>query len=218
MAKESVEAMDNFINQLTNSVPPPNVYNQYAQGPEANKQRRHNLRQYFRQMKALQPRVLLIGEAPGYRGCRLTGVPFVSPIILQNGVKGVDLFGHAHGYKPVKERPSLWKEATATMVWEAIASLTAVPLLWNAFPFHPHQPDKPQSNRPPTKLELELGRPFILQLLKIYPINAIIAVGNKADNALEAIPIPHNKIRHPSHGGKNDFLRGLQDYFRNRSD
>jgi uracil-DNA glycosylase len=213
MTKKPLTLTDSFIEQLASSDTPPNVYNQYAFSSESNRQRRHNLGQYFKQMAKLEPNVLLVGEAPGYRGCRLTGIPFVSPIILQNGAKGVDLFDRGHDYLPVNERPSIRREATATMVWEALASLTAVPLLWNAYPFHPYQPDKPQSNRPPTKLELAAGRPFILQLLKIFPINSIIAVGIKADKALKGFSIPHTKIRHPSHGGKSDFVRGLQGYF-----
>ena len=44
--------------------------------------RRENLKLYLEKMKKLNPSFLLLGEAPGYKGCRLTGIPFSSEKIL----------------------------------------------------------------------------------------------------------------------------------------
>ncbi len=202
--------IDDFIQQLAQTQLPANLFNQYGDGSLANDGRRHNLHLYLTQMIYLRPRVLLLGEAPGYRGCRLTGVPFASPFILQDGVHHA-LFGLEQGYQSIAEWPSIRKEATATIVWETLATVRTIPLLWNALPFHPHKLGQPQSNRTPTNRELEWGRPFLTQLLHIFPIALVVAVGNKADSALTRWKISHVKVRHPSHGGKVAFAQGIRE-------
>ena len=116
------------------------------------------------------------------------------------------------GTKPMaiaNEWPHIQKEPSATMMWETLGQITAVPLLWNAFPFHPHKPNNPQSNRKPTSKELTLGRPFLHQLHTLFNIQTVIAIGNTAAHALTGWDIPHEKVRHASHGGKAEFQAGL---------
>lgn len=185
------------------------AFNQYSYDNPANETRRHNLRLYWQQMAAQHPSVLLVGEAPSYRGCRLTGIPFTSESILLNGMGDTGLLGYEQGYRQTAESGRLMKEASATIVWPAIARYRPLPLLWNAFPFHPHRPDTPLSNRPPTTAELRLGQPFLAELTRLFPIQRVIAVGNKAAAALQALNLPPYKVRHPSHGGKADFVRQL---------
>ncbi len=197
-----------FVERLAETVVPPHTYNQYSPNQPENATRCHNLRLYLHQMQQRQPTILLVGEAPGYRGCRLTGVPFVSPAILQTGTPS-GLFGAGNGWQTSREWPDIQNEASATIVWETLAGIRPFPLLWNAFPFHPHQPGQPQSNRTPKRSELGWGRPFLDQLLQIFPIKTIVAVGNKAEQALTGWGIDHSKVRHPSHGGKLDFRRGV---------
>ncbi|MCP4428071.1 MAG: uracil-DNA glycosylase [Chloroflexi bacterium] len=202
------EMIDDFIQQLAQTELSLNLFNQYGDEFAINNGRRHNLRHYLTQMERLRPRVLLVGEAPGYRGCRLTGVPFASPSII---TELETRFMSNSGFVPIDEWPSIRKEATATIVWETLATVDEIPLLWNALPFHPHKPGQPQSNRTPTNKELAWGRPFLPQLLHIFPTNQIIAVGNKADTALTRWGILHAKVRHPSHGGKSAFAQGIHE-------
>src|SRR5690554_6491486 len=81
-------AIDTFIMQLATAAPLPHVTNHYARvggdgvTSEANKARHANLRLYLRQMMTRRPSFLLVGEAPGYRGCRVTGVPFTNKHLL----------------------------------------------------------------------------------------------------------------------------------------
>jgi hypothetical protein len=121
------------------------------------------------------------------------------------------LFGKSHGYQTITRREPSQKEATATMVWNFLRDLTALPLLWNAYPFHPHRKDHLNTNRPPTTQELELGIPFLAFLIREFEINNVIAVGNKAHRALSLAGIVGEKVRHPSHGGKAAFENGLAD-------
>lgn len=200
--------IETFIDNLAETAVPANVTNQYAiqtGNHTQNQIRRENLRAYLQRTAVLQPRFMLVGEAPGYRGARLTGIPFASPYAL------TQLPTHL-GTAPLTmpdEWPHIQKEASATMMWEILGQVTAVPLIWNAFPFHPHQPTNPQSNRKPTQKELALGRPFLQELRNLFTIHTVIAVGNTAADALTRWHIPHEKVRHPSHGGKQQFQQGL---------
>ena len=177
---------------------------------EANAIRRSNLRLYLDQMTAARPALLLVGEAPGYRGCRLTGVPFTSEAILLDDQ--IWSFGRQAGYQKTTETTTATKEATATMVWSAVAGIWPPPLMWNAFPFHPHRPGQPMSNRRPPKSELLLGAEFLSGLLALFPLTTVAAVGRSAAAALAlAGQRDYHKLRHPSHGGKAAFCAGLQE-------
>ncbi len=183
------------------------VFNPYAGVDELSVMRRHNLSLYLRRMAERHPRLLLLGEAPGYRGCRVTGVPFTSESILLAEPCPLGLFGAAAGFRGGGGR--LQREASATAVWSTLAELNRLPLLWNAFPYHPHRPDEPDSNRPPTIRELAAGREIVDLLLDMFAIERVIAVGNKAAVALERWGVAAAKVRHPSHGGQTIFRREL---------
>lgn len=197
-----------FINNLAKTAVSPQVKNQYALDSTKNFRtqiRRNNLRAYLENMAGRQPEFMLVGEAPGYRGARLTGIPFASPYTLTQlpAWLGID------SLRIPDEWPHIHKEASATIMWETLTQVTAVPLLWNAYPFHPHKPNQLQSNRKPTQQELDRQRPFFQQIITLFPIRTIIAVGNTAAETLTRWHIPHEKVRHPSHGGKADFQKGL---------
>lgn len=85
-----------------------------------------------------------------------------------------------------------------------------VPLIWASFPFHPHKPGLPNSNRSPKRFEVDLGRPIFLELAEVFQIERVFAVGNYAHASLAAAGIDAPKIRHPAQGGKNDFVAGME--------
>jgi uracil-DNA glycosylase len=160
-------------------------------------------------MAERQPRLLLVGEAPGYRGCRVTGVPFTSEAILLGDRSPFGLFGADNGFRATNEPGCPRREATATILWQTLAELDVLPLLWNAFPYHPHRLDAPESNRPPRTGELALGQAAIVALIAGYEIETVIAVGREAAEALAKWGIEARRVRHPGHGGKGAFLREL---------
>lgn len=102
------------------------------------------------------------------------------------------------------------KENTATMVWETLQNNEFYPLLWNAFPFHPFKGNNPDSNRAPSKVELNTGLEFIKEIINLFNIKDVVAIGNKAQESLNGIQIQCKKIRHPSRGGKNEFVTGIK--------
>lgn len=189
----------------------PNTFNQYSQELPENAIRRNNLKLYLEQMYLLQAKILLVGEAPGYHGCRFTGIPFTSEYILLNGLQDLDLFGQQRGYEKTSELESIKKEQSATILWETIKNQEFVPLIWNAFPFHPYKKGDPTKNRTPLKKELDLGAGFLNELINIFNIETIVAVGNKAEKTLNQINLECTKVRHPAQGGKADFVRGIEN-------
>ncbi len=201
---------DDFIEALAAVEVGADAFNQYARNSPDNAIRRENLRLYLRQMASHRPHVLLVGEAPGYQGCRLSGIPFTSEYIMLNGVPGVPIFGEAHGYRKTEEIERVKKEPSATIVWNTIAAVGILPLIWSAFPFHPHRAGNPWSNRPPRAGELAIGQRFLADILRLFAVDLVVAVGNKADQSLTRMNIPHTKVRHPSQGGKADFVAGIE--------
>ena len=194
-----------FVDALSRVAVSDRVCNQYARGVRRNATRRRNLSIYLEEIGA--PSTLLIGEAPSHRGGRLTGIAFTSETLMLRGA-GTHL-GEHRGYRKATPGPQLSTEASATIVWGAIRDMEPLPLLWNAFPFHPFRHSEPLSNRMPLTAELLLGQRFIELLMAMFPLRRIVAIGNHADRSLAQLDIPHEKVRHPSQGGKPMFLAGM---------
>ncbi|MCC7447869.1 MAG: uracil-DNA glycosylase [Anaerolineae bacterium] len=201
-----------FVERLSRAETAPDAYNQYAYGNVYNDIRRANLLRYLNQIAALTPQTILVMEAPGYRGSRLTGVPVGSRSIVLKGIPELGLLGKERGYQDVPEPgfEGINGEQTATAVWSTLAELKRVVLIWGSYPFHPCEMGKPLTNRAPRRTETEQGIGFLRELLDLFTLAQVIAVGNVADDTLKRMGIDHQKIRHPSHGGKTDFVNGLR--------
>ncbi len=152
------------------------TFNQYAEGARADLLR-DRLVAYLSERE--ESRVVLVGEAPGYRGARVSGLPFTSERQLT-------------GTGPA--------EATATIVQRVLGELGLAEhvVLWNVVPTHP---GTAWSNRRPTAAEIDSGLPFATALARG---RRVVAVGRVAARALDA---PY--VRHPSHGGEVAFRDGL---------
>ncbi|MBI1256992.1 MAG: hypothetical protein GC204_05935 [Chloroflexi bacterium] len=202
-----------FVDRLSRLETAPDACNQYGAGDNPyNALRRANLLRYFDDLVARRTKIVLIAEAPGYRGMRITGLPMVSRRLLREGIPALDMLGTAHGYQDVPEPgfEAIQSEQTSTILWTTLPEFGIVPLVWSAFPFHPHQLGKPLSNRKPRAPEVKLGEPFVRELIDIFAPKQVIAVGNVGYGLLTAMNIPCIKIRHPAQGGKNDFVAGLR--------
>ncbi len=153
------------------------TYNQYATSPLLS----DRLRSYLDARRTAE--IVVVGEAAGYRGARISGIPFTSERQLT-------------GAGPA--------EATATIVHRVLADLGVEEdvLLWNVVATHP---GTPTSNRRPTRAEVEAAWPFLDELTRG---RVAIAVGRLAASVLDA---PY--VRHPSHGGAAAFEEGLQRHF-----
>ncbi|MEK6374555.1 MAG: uracil-DNA glycosylase [Acidobacteriota bacterium] len=199
---------DRFIGDLARVELSDRAVNQYRESAV----RRRNLRLYLEELEAIAPRLLLVGEAVSYRGGRLTGIPFVSESVMLGGVDLADggrVLGADRGYVKADPLTRVSTEASATMVWATIRKLDPLPLLWNAFPFHPFIAGNPHSNRMPAAGELAIGERFVSRLLRLFPIECVVAIGNQASRTLASLGVEHTKVRHPSQGGKRLFVDGM---------
>jgi uracil-DNA glycosylase len=149
----------------------------------------------------------LIGEAPGYKGCRLTGIPFTSGSVIRRSNHEV--------FEKIGRKlslPQLDTEATASVFWEFFGIDRPIPILWNAFPFHPHLSDEPDSNRKPTRSEIEEGKRYLLMVHSLFHPKTLCSLGRVGQAILREV-FPKDEviyIRHPARGGKKPFLRGME--------
>jgi uracil-DNA glycosylase len=152
------------------------TFNQYADGPRAQLLRERLVRYLESRAGAA---ILLVGEAPGYRGARVSGIPFTSERQLT-------------GSGPA--------EATATIVHRVLreVGIERDVLLWNVVPTHP---GTASSNRPPTRAEVAAGLALLAPLAEG---RRVVAVGRVAERALGVAA-----VRHPSHGGATAFQAAL---------
>jgi uracil-DNA glycosylase len=137
------------------------TFNFYKHGAGA-ALRRSRLRAYLDQHATSE--LLLVGEAPGYRGARISGIPFTAERQLT-------------GTGPA--------EPTATIVRRTLAELGLDALCWNVVPTHP---GTETSNRRPTAAEVQAARPF---LAEIACERRILAVGRLAAAVTGAPYIRH---------------------------
>lgn len=189
--------------------PGPALCNPWSLNPDSrpNRQRRRNLRIYLETLAETAPRTMLVGEALGYRGGCLSGIPFTSLDQITRG--GHPLLEPSRGYLDPGDGGRVRAEASATMIWESFDRLPSPPLLWNACPFHPHAPGRPQSNRPPRSGEVSNGARFLLRIARLFEVDRFVAVGRVASAGLSRLGIEHDYVRHPSVGGKRQYLDGL---------
>ena len=149
---------------------------------------------------------VLVGEAPGYLGCAKTGIPFTSERIINE-------FEHPFLNK-LRSNCRIFSniaESTASMVWNSQADFQNPDLFWNIFPLHPHCPENSEANRPPNKVEIEVGCQILLELILLMKPQKIVCVGKKASDGVAglSLDIPAYSIRHPANGGKTKFMEGL---------
>jgi len=201
-----------FINKLAD-VHLESVFNPYTDkchesdlqdGPEI---RRKNLLTY---MKAVEGNVKSIwfGRDLGYRGGRRTGLALTDEHHL-------NAFSNCYGGIAVSQatRGTPMSERTATVTWRMIDQLGAPPFLWNIFPFHPHERDKPMTNRCHTSAELNHCEPLIDMLMEWIQPTTVIAIGKDAYKGLVRSGYSCTYVRHPSYGGQSEFIQGISELY-----
>jgi uracil-DNA glycosylase len=157
---------------------------------------------------------ILVGEAPGYQGCRYSGIAFTSERLLLEGA--IPRIPALSGER-LSTRRLPFSEPSATIVWGTLSRLGIADrtILWNAVQLHPHRPDTPWSNRTPTDRELEYGVPALHLLAAAFPTARIVAIGKKAEYLVARAGIPiAGTVRHPANGGATKFAEGLEELMR----
>ena len=174
--------------------------------PSGNLIRLNNLYNYLQSFSE-RPLILIIGEAPGIKGCRFSGVPFTSEEQLINGklpFKG--------GKSSRRKKP--YSESTATIFWNIMFPYFPYFFLWNCIPFHPYKENHYSLNRTPSKKEIFSFSFITKELIELLQSKIIIALGKSAEYMLrDVLRIPYIYVRHPSYGGKQEFCRKIKSIF-----
>lgn len=155
------------------------------------------------------PEFILVGEAPGYQGCRYSGVAFTSERLLGEGA--IPRIAASQGRLSDRRLP--FSEPSATIVWKTLYRLGIAErtILWNAMQLHPYRAEELWSNRTPTPEEIKLGEPAMRLLIEAFPKARVVAVGKKAEGLLNEMGVQVNgAVRHPANGGATEFSSGLQ--------
>jgi len=186
------------------------VFNQYrdvhpehdlSNGPEI---RLDNLRHFLNTFTNV--RYILLAEAAGYQGCRFSGIPMTSEVQIA-GPANVH-WAKGESYARSSRRERLWREPSATILWETLGERMDC-LIWNTFPWHPMGKRGPLSNRTPRRREVPAGVQVLHCLMEHYPGALPVAIGRVAERTLRELGLDPLYVRHPAHGGKPQFVIGV---------
>lgn len=211
--------IDAFIQRLRKS-PAGNVFNpwwNYDPLNDASQQsprmRRENLRAYL-EARIGRAALLLVAEAVGFRGAKFSGIAMTCERqLLRNGTAPHPRTSSPNVPLSRTDQQQGVIEPTAMIVERTLAAASIDPaevVLWNTFPWHPHKPGQPLTNRTPTPAEVAAGSDVLRAMLDLMPGARLIAVGKIAQREIhETQLITCPCVRHPANGGATEFARGL---------
>jgi uracil-DNA glycosylase len=222
----TTDGVERFVQLLQNS-PDGAVFNPWWEVDEQNDRnrnapavRRKQLAAYLDQRLG-KAKLILIGEALGYRGGHFSGIPMTSERILlgkkrECGITPEHVFSSIKACQTStpKECPNGFSEPTATIVWSSLLGLGLKHqqfVLWNAFPWHSFVPRRGMlSNRMPTQKERSYGLPVLQAFLDLFSCDEIVALGNVAASQLEKLKVESHRVRHPASGGAKRFRQQIE--------
>lgn len=175
---------------------------------DAAARRRTNLERMLEAALEARVETIWIARDLGYRGGRRTGVPLTDEVHLGDAgtlMGGIKLARATEG--PVVA------ERTAAITWRVLGRIGQPVMLWNVFPFHPHEPGSPLSNRCHTRAERQATWPLLQALVDMLRPRKIIAIGRDAQLALSELGVPTEGVRHPSYGGQREFTEGMYSLY-----
>jgi hypothetical protein len=210
---------EHFIDELVN-LQFDNAFNPYSDCCEvydhssAPSRRRAMLKQMLTAASRVEIDSIWIGRDLGHRGGRRTGLALTDDVHLLNHLSRWSVKS-----KKITKGQAV-PERTAAVIWEILESISSPVFLWNVFPLHPFEPGLPFSNRAHNSKEREAGEELLALLIEYLKPKRLIAIGNDAERA--ALKFVDNyqvvKVRHPSYGGQNIFLKQMRDLYSTETD
>lgn len=188
-----------------------NVFNPYADVcPDHDKDdapaiRRANLCKMLEAAIGARADSIWIGRDLGYRGGRRTGLALTDEAHLDRAERMLGCIGLTRATKGTAVA-----ERTATVIWSMLDRIQRPTMLWNVFPFHPHAPDEPMTNRSHTRSERRLTVSYLVELVELLNPSRIVAIGADAAASARDLGFEVTHVRHPSYGGQTDFIRQVE--------
>ena len=202
-----------FVSALESAILP-HVFNPWRDRCEvhdledAAARRRENLRLVLDHALEGGVTTMWIGRDLGYRGGRRTGVPLTDEVHLASAgalFNDAILLRATHG--------PIVAERTAAVVCRVLEQVRQPVILWNVFPFHPHEAGEPMSNRCHTRAERQAAWPLLEALIDMIRPERMVAIGRDASHALTDLGIDAHAVRHPSYGGQSEFIAGMRTLY-----
>lgn len=209
---------EDFVDAIAD-VRMPRVFNPYSDVcpyfdlPDAPARRRRNLRAHIEAAVARGVRTIWVARDLGYRGGRRTGLALTDEANLPSLQRS---FGNGIAIARATRGPVV-RERTAATIWDVIHQLEAPVFTWNVFPLHPHDADNPLTNRCHTREERITCQWLLEAIMDLLQPASIVAIGNDAASGLRDLGIDCLKVRHPSYGGKPEFVSGILSTHLHRS-
>ena len=205
---------DSFVKELSN-LSFENAFNPYSDRCEvydvndAPKKRSTLLKKMLFAASDVEVDSIWIGRDLGYRGGRRTGLALTDDVHLSHHASrwGVEV-GRLTKGQPIPER-------TAAIIWSVLQEITTPVFLWNVFPLHPYEVGDPFSNRAHNSKERIAGEALLVMLVELLKPKRLVAIGNDAEKTALRFNGHCNilKVRHPSYGGQNIFLKQIQSIY-----
>ena len=152
---------------------------------------------------------LWIGRDLGYRGGRRTGLALTDEVNMhRHGERwGVEVRRCTKG-PPVAER-------TAGVIWGVMEGVQEAVFLWNVFPWHPHRPAEPLSNRAHNALERRIGEDVLVELVDLLRPRRLVPIGKDAASVAMRVGGTRQivRMRHPSYGGQTVFRKQARNIY-----
>jgi uracil-DNA glycosylase len=166
--------------------------------------RRRNLEQVLEAILDAKAESIWIARDLGYRGGRRTGIPLTDEVHLDQAEELLK----TSSLERATEGPVV-AERTAAIIWNVLQRVRRPVMLWNIFPFHPHEEGNPFSNRCHSRKEREATWHILDSLISMIRPKQILAIGRDAHGALSEMGIESCAVRHPSYGGQSEFIAGV---------
>lgn len=170
--------------------------------------RKNNLIYYLKALEQLEVDTIWMGRDLGYKGGRRTGLALTDEYHLAH----LSLTYPGAAAVRATKGPAV-SERTASEIWAVITKLSCPPLLWNVFPFHPHEVDVELSNRKFSKVELDCVTELNQQLITWLRIKRVICIGRDAASYAAKFGVNVECVRHPSYGGVREFREGMNKIY-----
>ena len=184
-----------------------NVFNPYSDRcveydqDDAADRRRDALEQLLTRAMHTGVESLWVGRDLGYRGGRRTGLALTDEAHIRSHGERWDL-----NLERCTRGPAM-SERTAGTIWSVLDRIDVTVFLWNVFPLHPHEAERPLSNRAHNARERTAGEEVLRTLIGMLKPARLVPIGKAAAASVgrfarrgEVVP-----MRHPSYGGQNEF-------------